>query len=186
MSAENHPHENREAVGIFDSQSHRDAAIAELEITAFPRHDISVLGSESELRRRYGTGGVPLHRLEDNAQAPRAVSIRPEEKIIARGFVIGICAYVGGCIVAIAAQTLNPLSLLAAIAAGSLAGAALGGLIAYLFGHYLQKQISRQIQKGGLLLWVRTGDAEKEKIAMKILRKHGARDVHVHGHASLQ
>jgi hypothetical protein len=42
------------------------------------------------------------------------------------------------------------------------------------------KDIEAQINKGGLLLWVRTCDADREARATAILRKHGADDVHVH------
>ena len=36
-------------------------------------------------------------------------------------------------------------------------------------------------ERGGLLLWVRTRDAAHEDRAKKILSKHTAHDVHVHG-----
>jgi hypothetical protein len=41
---------------------------------------------------------------------------------------------------------------------------------------YLQEQLDH----GGMLLWVRTWDSEKEKNALEILQKHSGRDVHLH------
>jgi hypothetical protein len=38
-----------------------------------------------------------------------------------------------------------------------------------------------QIRQGGILLWVRTKDKDKENLAVKILKGHSGRDVHVHG-----
>jgi len=46
------PENIREAVGVFDNPEKVDAAIADLEGTAFPRHDISVLGSKKEVREK--------------------------------------------------------------------------------------------------------------------------------------
>jgi hypothetical protein len=74
-------------------------------------------------------------------------------------------------------------TLAGVIAAMALAGGA-GGLIGTLLArwigdhhaHYLQEQMDH----GGLLLWVRTRDAEKEKSATEILKKHSSRDVHLH------
>lgn len=42
--------------------------------------------------------------------------------------------------------------------------------------HYLQDQLDR----GGLLLWVRTPDEEQERKAVKILKRHSADDIHLH------
>jgi hypothetical protein len=36
------------------------------------------------------------------------------------------------------------------------------------------------MDRGGLLLWVRTWDVEDERRAVEILRKHSGSDVHVH------
>ena len=74
-------------------------------------------------------------------------------------------------------------TLAAGITAAVLAGGA-GGLIGSILAkwvgdhhaHYLQEQMDR----GGLLLWVRTWDAESERRAVEILRKHSGGDVHVH------
>ena len=39
---------------------------------------------------------------------------------------------------------------------------------------------SSNMTDGGLLLWVRTRDADCEQRALEILRHHSARDVHLH------
>jgi len=60
--------------------------------------------------------------------------------------------------------------------AGGLVGATLSGFIDSHHAHYLQEQLDR----GGLLLWVRTPDALHEHRAVDILKRHSAEDVHVH------
>jgi hypothetical protein len=42
------------------------------------------------------------------------------------------------------------------------------------------KHLDQHLQHGGLLLWVRTRDADCEQRALEILRHHSARDVHLH------
>jgi hypothetical protein len=61
-------------------------------------------------------------------------------------------------------------------AAGGLIGSILAKRLGDHHAHYLQEQLDR----GRLLLWVRTWDPEHENRAVEILSKCSARDVHVH------
>jgi hypothetical protein len=60
--------------------------------------------------------------------------------------------------------------------AGGLLGSALAKLIDYHHADYLQ----RQLDKGGLVLWVHVRDREHERRAKRILKRHSGEDVHVH------
>lgn len=170
----------KEAVGVFDSLENLDEAIRELEGSSFPRHSISVLGSRERVEEKFGAKSVNPKWLEDNPNAPRDISIRPEEKTIGASFIIGVPAYVFGCAAALMAHPASNIALFTAITAGSLIGAAIGGGAVFLIGQKLKKRIERQLQKGGLLLWVATPTIELEKIALKILRKYDAKHVHIH------
>ena len=55
-----------------------------------------------------------------------------------------------------------------------------GPLFARRIGKDHAKYLERHLAHGGLLLWVRTSDAEREKTALEILRRHSAEDVHLH------
>jgi len=55
-------------------------------------------------------------------------------------------------------------------------GAALGRSVDSAFVENLRKQVER----GGILLWVRVTDTASEQRAQEVLTRHGARDVHVH------
>ncbi|MCD8526106.1 MAG: hypothetical protein LRY76_02960 [Alphaproteobacteria bacterium] len=180
MQRSHHNHTIREAVCVFESQEQLDAAIRELETTAFPRQDISVLAHGKKLEETFGTANISSENLEDNPRAPRSFSIRPEEKTIGSTAIIGICAYSAGCIAAIMAQQSSILTLLAAITGGSLVGAAIGGAAIYSFSRYLQQDSNWKIHHGGLVLWVRTPAPDKEQTAKTIMRKHGGRNVHMH------
>ena len=60
--------------------------------------------------------------------------------------------------------------------AGGLFGTGLSGLLEHQRSSHFQEQLAR----GGLLLWVRTGDAAREHRAVEILTRHSGGDVHVH------
>jgi hypothetical protein len=40
--------------------------------------------------------------------------------------------------------------------------------------------MQEQLDRGGVLLWVHLRDATAEERALDVLRRHGARDVHMH------
>lgn len=170
----------REAVGIFDNQAKLDSAVAELELSEFAHHDISVLGDQDTLEERFGSDTVKPERLEDNPEAPRGTYVHPEEKTIGASVVVGIPAYIAGCIAALMVNPATHFALLGAVTTGSLFGALLGGAVVYFMKQRMQSRATRQIKKGGLLLWVRTPNSTKEKRALDILRRHGGRHVHVH------
>ncbi len=106
----------------------------------------------------------------------------PEEVGAAEGAVIGGLMYVG------AGLLLGPVAAAGATLAGMAAAAAIGGGVGGLFGASLAKligdrharHIEEQLKHGGLLLWVRVRDAEREKRAVEILSRRSGRDVHVH------
>ena len=161
----------REAVGVFDDPKELDEAVAELEVTAFPRHDISILGSDGE--------SFSQKEHEDNPNASRGISIRPEEKSIGAGVLIGCCAYIAGCAVAIAAKATSGFAMLAAITGGSIAGAAVGAVIVLAIGRKIKARIEKKIRNGGLVLWVRIAEPENGKLALDIMRRHGGKHVHI-------
>ena len=82
-----------------------------------------------------------------------------------------------------AALAVNPatnLVLLSAVAIGSLIGAGIGGAATYLLRRRIMNNINEKIRNGGLLLWVRTGGPNREKVALDILKRNGGRHVHIH------
>ncbi len=177
---DNIPPRIREAVGVFENEENLDAAVSELENTAFPRHDISVLGGNESVRCIFGTSDIETTQIEDNPKTPRSVSIHPEEKAIGAGVIISGLAYIGGCIAAISANSMPDIALLYSIAAGSLIGGIIGAVIVLFMRSYYRANVDRRISKGGLVVWVRTPEPVLEEAACAILQKHGAHDVHVH------
>ena len=172
----------REAVGIFHRPEDLQSAIDELLSSGFHRAELSLLANEHAVEEKLGHRYEKVRVLADDPAVPRAAYVSTEAIGGAEGGLIGGLTYVGA-VVAAGAIVASGGTLAAIIAAAALAGGA-GGLIGSILAkwvgdhhaHYLQEQIDR----GGLLLWVRTWNVEDEKRAVEILKKHSGSDVHVH------
>jgi hypothetical protein len=145
-----------EALGIFHSPEELQSAIDELLSSGFDRSELSLLASEvavEELGNRYRK----VRDLADDPAVPRAVYVSTEAIGGAEGALIGGLMYVGAAVGA-GAIVASGGTLAAAITGVALTGGA-GGLIGLILAkfvgdhhaHHLQEQIDR----GGLLLWVR-------------------------------
>jgi len=55
-----------------------------------------------------------------------------------------------------------------------------GGTLAALVGKQHADNLHEQLDRGGLLVWVRTPNEADEKRAEDILKRHKASDVHLH------
>ncbi len=167
----------REVVGIFDDKDNLDGAIAELEVTAFSREMISILGTKEAIEKRFGAPEIKPEKAQNKEDVPRMPPVRPEEKGVGAGAAIsgGIAAgMVGAVIAAGAAVTVPALVTAAAIGGGS------GAILAKTLGDYFDEQVEKQINEGGLLLWVQIHSAEQEEKARAIMVKYGAEKIHVH------
>lgn len=120
--------------------------------------------------------------LEDDPRAPRAHFVSEEAIGELEGAIAGGFFFVGSYIAM--AALLTPASTLAA----SIAAIAIGGTPAAVIGTLLARRVDKhhrdyyaqQIEHGGILLWVRVRDAEHQELAVKIMKGHSGRDVHVH------
>lgn len=172
-----------EAVGVFDSFETLQQAIYDLRMSGFSRADISMLGSKDAMTEKLGSAYWRAEDLEDNPNAPRAAFVSEEAIGELQGAIAGGFFFLGSYI-AMAAM-LTPLSTLAAsiaaIAIGGGPSAVIGALLARRVGQHHKDYYADQIRNGGILLWIRAIDKEHETLAVKILKGHSGRDVHVHG-----
>jgi hypothetical protein len=172
----------REAVGVFNRPEELQSAIDELLSSGFDRAELSLLASEHAVEEKLGHRYEKVSVLADDPTVPREAYVSTEAIGGAEGGLIGGLMYVGA-VAAAGAIVISGGTLATAIGATMLAGgvgALIGSILAKWVGdhhsHYLQEQLDR----GGLLLWVRTWDGEDEKLAVNILRKYSASGVHVH------
>jgi hypothetical protein len=187
MTAEQSAAEIREAVGVFLDADTLQAAIDELLESGFDRAHLSLLASESTVESKLGHRYEKVADAEDDAFVPRTAYVSPEALGDAEGGLVGALLYVGGTAAA-GAVVASGGTLAAVIAAAALAGGA-GGLVGSLLARWLDRRhahyLQEQLDRGGLLLWVRTVDAEHERRALEILGRHSGRDVHVHAFPDL-
>ena len=171
-----------EAVGVFDSFEDLQKAFYDLRMVGFSRYDISLLGKEDALKEKLGKTYWRSAELEDDPSAPRAAFVSEEaigelEGGIAGGFFF-LGSYVAMAAMLTAASTLA--ASIAAIAIGGVPAAVIGTLLARRVGKHHKEYYTTQIEHGGILLWVRVSDKEREELAVKIMKEHSGRDVHVH------
>ena len=171
-----------EVVGVFHEVRPFQDALDELTSSGFDRADLSLLASEATVQQKLGRAYHRLDKLEGDASAPRAAYADDHSIAEARTGAIGGLAYIGA-VAAAGVVVASGGGLAAAIAGAALAGGGgglLGSIAARFIGQAHAENLQGQLDKGGLLLWVNTADADEEKRALEILRKHGGEDVHIH------
>lgn len=171
----------KEVVGLFDDLDQMQKGIKKLEISGFSRRGISVLGSEKAVEEQFGKAQLPSKFLEDHPDAPRAPNVSKEEVGLGQGAIISTGMLTGAIAAVIASGGLIvPGAAITTVALGGAGGTAAGAVLAKLLGDKYTEFFQKQIDEGGLLLWITAPDAEKEAKAKSILKEYQAKDVHVH------
>jgi hypothetical protein len=168
-----------EAVAVFHDVSELDAAVEELRAAGFDKDDISLLATEQAVNRKLGHRYERVEELEDDPAAPR-VAYRTRASLgESEDRLIGSLTYLPAVVAA------GTVVASAGVVAAAVTGTAIAGaLIGTVLSHWLDKShaehLQEQLDRGGLLLWVRTPDAETQQRALTILTRHSAHDVHIH------
>ncbi|WP_193725750.1 hypothetical protein [Ferruginivarius sediminum] len=189
FSAAGGDRELREAVGVFHDERTLVDAVDELLVAGLDRSQISLLAGHKAVEETLGHYFKKVSEIEDDPDVPRMAYAGPDSRTEFEAFLGGGLAYVGAVTAAgfvVASGGAVGVAILAAALAGGAGGFAGGFLKRFIdqhHAHYLQDQLDR----GGILLWVRLGDASQEDKALSILRSHSADDVHVHdlGHLDI-
>lgn len=172
----------REAVAVFQDADTLQEAIDELLSSGFARADLSLLASEPTVVEKLGHKFKKVEELEDDTSVPRSAYVSTESIGDAQGGLIGGLGYIGA-VAAAGAIVASGGTVAAAFAAAALAGGAgglFGSVLAKWVGDRHADNLQAQVDKGGLLLWVRTWDKAQESRARDILSSHSAHDVHIH------
>ncbi len=172
----------REAVGVFDDLPAFKDAVDELTSAGFDRADLSLLASQATVEDKLGQSYHRVGELEGDPSVPRAAYADDHSVAEARTGAIGGLAYIGA-VAAAGVVVASGGGLAAAIAGAALAGGGgglLGSIASRFIGQAHADNLQAQLDKGGLLLWVRTATADEEQRALEILRKHGGKEVHIH------
>jgi hypothetical protein len=172
----------REAVGVFHDRTSLKNAVEDLMSAGFDRAELSLLASAAAVEEKLPGVYRKIEELEDDPSVPRAAYAGDHSLAEGRTGMIGGLAYIGAMVGA-AATVASGGALAAAIAAAAVGGGGaglIGGLAARYLGRDRAQALQRQLDQGGLLLWVRVRDPGRERRALDILTETGANDVHVH------
>jgi len=172
----------REAVGVFMTVDDLDKAVEDLLGEGFSEADVTLLANDAAVEQKLGRRLAATPDAVDDPDVPRRSWTAPEARMEGRGALTGVIGYVGA--LAVGAVTFaTGGTALAAIGLGVLAGGAsavAGARLANAIDRSLADSLQRQIEQGGILLWVRVHDDTSAKAALDILKRHGGADVHTH------
>ena len=169
----------REAVAVFDDVSSLEAAVADLRAAGFEEGSISLLAAHDAVERKLGHMYRRVEELEDDPQAPRTAFVSGKNIDERENRLIGSLTVLPTMI---AAGTV--VATAGAVAAAVVGTAVAGALLGTVFAHWMDQRhaswLQEQLDRGGILLWVRTPTEEDERKAMDVLTRYSAHDVHIH------
>ncbi|MCG8492503.1 MAG: hypothetical protein MI743_12865 [Sneathiellales bacterium] len=183
---EKHLHDNsemvREAVGVFHDVGAIHDCVEDLQSQGFDRADITMLSRPQVVGDRTMLPIEDTLQTEDSPTALRGPVVEPESVGDAQGALLGVPIYILTlCGAGISAALGFSTSML--ITTAGLAGV-IGAIIGYLLLRTMQRRNEgyylRQLEHGGIPLWVHVRDDDHERRAMEILMENNAEDVHLH------
>jgi hypothetical protein len=168
------PQKPSEAVARFDDPTQLETAIAALQSNGFDRADISFLAREGFLGEHAAAGGPEATQREAPIETTDVrqgrTLVTSMAAVVAAFAAAGFTVATGG-----AAALAAGIAVAAGLGVGA-AGAAVGQKAERSEHHFLDEQLAQ----GGVLVWVRTRDADAEQRALSILRVHGGTEVRLH------
>jgi hypothetical protein len=169
----------REAVAVFDDVSSLEAAVEDLRAAGFEKDAISLLASHDAVERKLGKMYKRVEELEDDPRAPRTAFVSEKNLGERENRVLGSLTVLP-TVIAAGTVVASAGALAAAIVGTALAGAALGTVLTHWMDQRHADRLQEQLDRGGVLLWVRTPTEEDERRAMDVLTRYSAHDVHIH------
>jgi hypothetical protein len=139
-----------------------------------------MLANEDAVREKLGDKYWTAKELEDDPDVPRAAFVSEEAIGELEGGITGGFLFLGSAIAMTALLTpaATAAASIAAAVIGGVPGAVIGGLLARRVGVKHKEYFQHQIERGGILLWVRCFTPEKERLAQQIMAGHSVRYVH--------
>jgi len=172
----------REAVARFDDPEKLEAAVSALQGNGFQRADISFMAHAGLLGEHVAGKYAEMDEAADDPQARRSVPAETTDVRQGRTLVTSLAAVVAAFAAAGFTVATGGAAAVAAgvgAAAGLSAGAA-GAAIGRRAEASEQQFFDEQLERGGVIVWVRTRDAAAEARALDTLRRHGAAEAHLH------
>lgn len=171
-----------EVAAVFHDEDQLQKAVDALIEAGFPPAAVSVMGAYEAIQNRLDKHYEPVTELEDDPRVPQKAFVPRDDRRVEEAVVIGAPMYllgVGGALAAVATGGAAALALAAAAAGG-----AVGGGIGLMLERVLEKahaqKLAKDLEAGGILLWVAVANDEREKLAIDVLKRMGGDHVHAH------
>ncbi|HHV78911.1 MAG TPA: hypothetical protein GXX40_04780 [Firmicutes bacterium] len=168
--------EERTLIGVFDSRSHAERAVTELQKRGLTSDEISIVARDDRARREQGEGGQTTG-LTGGVGGGQDLS----EGTYTGGVLGGLAGLLAG-VGALAIPGIGPIVAAGPIAAtltGAVGGGLAGGLIDWGIPEERGRYYEGKVKEGEILAIVK---ASREKVddAADVFRRNGAHDVEVH------
>lgn len=172
----------RQAVGVFYDEKSLKSTITDLLDSGFERTELALLASEQVVENSLGAFYGRTNADSDSQESPGIAFVSQDslgETARAFGggmFFIG-AVFVMGALVLVAAFIGG--ALIAAIVGIGAVGA-VGGVVAYISHQSDAEELKEQVDKGHILLFVKTENAGREREVKALLEKHNAVDIKIY------
>ncbi len=170
---------SREAVAVMEDWSTLEAAFDALRASGVAADDISLLAGHATVEEKLGHMYQRIEEMEDDPEAPRTAFVSSKgigrrEDLVTSSLTVLPPLIAAGIVVASAG------AVAAAIAGTAVIGASLATVLARWMDRRHADWLQEQLDRGGILLWVKTPDEASERRALDILTRHSGHDVHIH------
>ena len=169
----------REAVAVFDDVASLEAAVEDLRAAGFPEEAISLLAGHDAVERKLGRMYRRVEELEDEPRAPRTAFVS-EKNLDERENRLLSSLTVLPTVIAAGTVVASTGAVAAAIVGTAIAGATIGTVLTHWMDKRHADRLQEQLDRGGVLLWVRTPTEADERKAVEVLTRYSAHDVHIH------
>jgi hypothetical protein len=161
----------REAVAVFDDAEKLESAVSDLQSSGIDRSNLSLLAHPSLAQSPPGDS----QRLADDPAAPRESAVTDTDLRQGRVLGVGLAASIAALVAAGVTVATGGVAAATGAAAAAAGGA---GAIGALVGHALSEEqasfLDAQLAHGGVLLWVRTPDADAERRTLEVLHRYSS------------
>ena len=169
----------REAVAVMQDIESLETAVEELKVVGFADADVSLLAGHATVEKKLGRMYARVEELEDDPLAPRAAFVSTRTVEQRESMVIGSMTTLP-TLIAAGTVVASAGAVAAAIAGTAVTGALIGNVLARWMDQRHAQWLEEQLERGGILLWVRTADEAQERLALEVLTRHAAHDIHIH------
>lgn len=173
----------REAVGVFQSEKDIQEAIDDFESSGFNHASFSRPATSEQIEEAVHHSIHTIQEIEDDPAVPRDTFTDPGSFSTLKALIIFLPAYILAlaAIAYGAATRWDTIDGIVSFILLGLIGVGGGAYYSWRVANRHDERIKVEKALGGLLLWVRTGNRDQDARALKIMKAHGATDVHMHG-----